>query len=81
MLIRRGRHAALPLALAASLLAGSAAGGTARSRAAAIPQGGTVIAAEAQTPDSINPYLNQQISTIDIDSAIFDSLVKYDPKG
>jgi peptide/nickel transport system substrate-binding protein len=81
MRIRGGRHAALPLVLSASLLAGSTAGGTARGHAAAIPQGGTVIAAEAQTPDSINPYLNQQISTIDIDSAIFDSLVKYDPKG
>ncbi len=48
---------------------------------AAIPGGGTVIAAEADTPDSLNPYLNQQLSTADIDSAIFDGLVKIDSKG
>jgi peptide/nickel transport system substrate-binding protein len=81
MLSRIPQRTALSLALAACMLAGSAAGRAGQGRAAAIPQGGTVIAAEAQTPDSINPYLNQQISTIDIDSAIFDSLVKYDVKG
>jgi peptide/nickel transport system substrate-binding protein len=48
---------------------------------AAIPSGGTVIAAEADTPDSLNPHLNQQLSTVDIDSGIFDGLVKIDDKG
>lgn len=48
---------------------------------AAIPSGGTVIAAEADNPDSLNPYLNQQLSTVDIDSAVFDGLVKPGDKG
>jgi peptide/nickel transport system substrate-binding protein len=48
---------------------------------AAIPSGGTVIAAEADTPDSLNPLLNQQLSTVDIDSAVFDSLVRIGDKG
>lgn len=47
----------------------------------AIPSGGTVIASEADTPSSLNPYLNQQLSTVDIDSAVFDSLLKIDNKG
>jgi peptide/nickel transport system substrate-binding protein len=46
-----------------------------------VPSGGTVIASEADTPSSLNPYLNQQLSTADIDSAVFDSLVKIDNKG
>jgi peptide/nickel transport system substrate-binding protein len=49
--------------------------------APAIPSGGTVIAAEADTPDALNPYLNQQLSTVDIDSAIFDGLVKVGDTG
>jgi peptide/nickel transport system substrate-binding protein len=48
---------------------------------AAIPSGGTVIAAEADTPSSLNPYLNQQLSTVDIDSAVFDGLLKIDATG
>ena len=44
-------------------------------------QGGTVIAAEADTPSSLNPLLNQQLSTVDIDSAVFDSMVKVGDKG
>lgn len=47
----------------------------------AIPQGGTVIAAEADTPSALNPLLNQQLSTVDIDSAVFDSLVRIGDKG
>src|SRR5579862_8639116 len=47
----------------------------------AIPNGGTVIAGEADTPDSLNPLLNQQLSTVDIDSAVFDSLVRVGDKG
>src|SRR5690348_6898054 len=42
----------------------------------AIPQGGTVIAAESDISESLNPHLNQQLSTVDIDSAVFDGLVK-----
>lgn len=47
----------------------------------AIPSGGTVIAAEADTPSSLNPYLNQQLSTVDIDSAVFDGLIKINNHG
>jgi len=47
----------------------------------AIPQGGSVIAAEADTPSSLNPLLNQQLSTVDIDAAVFDGLVKIGDKG
>lgn len=47
----------------------------------AIPNGGTVIAGEADTPDSLNPLLNQQLSTVDIDSAVFDGLIKVGDKG
>jgi peptide/nickel transport system substrate-binding protein len=65
------------LALLAALVPASQA----RHVEAAIPSGGTVIAAEADTPSSLNPYLNQQLSTVDIDSAIFDGLVKIDNKG
>lgn len=43
--------------------------------------GGTVIAAEADISESLNPHLNQQLSTVDIDSAVFDSLVKTGDKG
>ena len=55
--------------------------GAAPRHAPAIPNGGTIIAAEADTPDSLNPYLNQQLSTVDIDSAVFDGLVKVGDKG
>jgi len=48
--------------------------------APAIPNGGTIIAAEADTPNELNPYLNQQLSTVDIDSAVFDGLVKVGDK-
>ena len=48
---------------------------------AAAGQGGTVIAAEADTPSSLNPLLNQQLSTVDIDSAVFDGMVKVNDKG
>jgi peptide/nickel transport system substrate-binding protein len=58
----------------------AAAAGAAR-HAAAIPNGGTVIAAEADTPPSLDPYSNQQLSTVDIDAAVFDSLVKVNEKG
>ena len=44
-------------------------------------QGGTVIAAEADTPSSLNPLLNQQLSTVDIDSAVFDGMVKVNDTG
>ncbi len=71
------RPALIGLALAVSLLPASRA----YQASAAIPSGGTVIAAEADTPDSLNPYLNQQLSTQDIDSCIFDGLVKIDSKG
>jgi peptide/nickel transport system substrate-binding protein len=47
----------------------------------AIPNGGTVIAGMADTPAEFDPLVNQQLSTFDVDSAIFDSLVKYDDKG
>jgi peptide/nickel transport system substrate-binding protein len=53
----------------------------ASSHPAAIPNGGTVIAAEADTPPSLDPYSNQQLSTVDIDAAVFDSLVKINEKG
>ena len=55
--------------------------GAAPRHAAAIANGGTVIAAEADTPDSLNPFLNQQLSTVDIDSAVFDGLVRVGDKG
>ncbi len=71
------RTAVVGLALGVSLVPASRV----RLATAAVPSGGTVIAAEADTPDSLNPYLNQQLSTADIDSAIFDGLVKVDNKG
>ena len=43
--------------------------------------GGTVIAGEADTPSSFNPYLNQQLSTADVDSGIFDGLIRLNDKG
>ncbi len=64
-----------------ALLAAVVPASQARHVEAAIPSGGTVIAAEADTPPTLNPYLNQQLSTVDIDSAIFDGLVKIDNKG
>jgi peptide/nickel transport system substrate-binding protein len=73
----RLRTALICSALALSLIPASRAHGA----VAAIPSGGTVIAAEADTPDSLNPLLNQQLSTVDIDSAVFDSLVRYGDKG
>lgn len=48
---------------------------------AGIPQGGTIIAAEADIASTLNPLLNQQLSTFDIDTAIFDGLVKTGDKG
>ena len=48
---------------------------------AAIPNGGTVIAAEADTPPSLDPYSNQQLSTVDIDAAVFDGLLKVNQTG
>ena len=68
--------------LCASLVIPSLAVSSVHARTtSAIPQGGTVIAAEADTPSSLNPHLNQQLSTVDIDSAIFDGLVKVGDKG
>jgi len=49
--------------------------------APAIPNGGTVIAAEAETPDTLNPYLTQTLSGADIASPVFDSLVYTNPQG
>jgi peptide/nickel transport system substrate-binding protein len=51
------------------------------SHASAIPSGGTVIAAEADTPPSLDPYSNQQLSTVDIDAAVFDGLLKINQTG
>lgn len=55
--------------------------GAAPRHSSSIPQGGTVIAAEAETPDTLNPYLTQTLSGADIDSPVFDSLVYYNDKG
>jgi len=76
-------HARKPAAVLAAVSLtglGLLTGATPR-HAPAIPNGGTIVAAEADTPDSLNPYLNQQLSTADIDSAIFDGLVKVGDKG
>jgi len=82
--VSRTRAALLCSSLALSALPFSGAYGASASAPTlrpAIPQGGTVIAAEADTPSSLNPLLNQQLSTVDIDSAIFDSLVRIGDKG
>lgn len=42
---------------------------------------GTVIAAEAETPDTLNPYLTQTLSGHDIIGGVFDQLVRYTDKG
>jgi peptide/nickel transport system substrate-binding protein len=55
--------------------------GAAPRHVSTIPSGGTIIAAEADTPDSLNPDLNQQLSTVDIDSAVFDGLIRIGDKG
>lgn len=68
------------MALISTLLATSALPWSA-ARVSGAASGGTVIAAEADTPSSLNPLLNQQLSTVDIDSAIFDGLVKVGDKG
>lgn len=81
--MKRTRHVGAAL-LSASLIlpAASFTGTGAHARSSsAIPSGGTVIAAEADTPSSLNPLLNQQLSTVDIDSAVFDGLVKVGDKG
>ncbi len=49
--------------------------------APAIPQGGAVIASEAQIQGTLNPLQSQALATFDIASAVFDSLVYLDPKG
>jgi peptide/nickel transport system substrate-binding protein len=49
--------------------------------APAIPQGGTVIAAESQIQGTLNPLLNQALATADVDSAVFDSMVYQGPDG
>jgi peptide/nickel transport system substrate-binding protein len=64
-------HAAPPAVVSAAVV----------HRHASIPNGGTVIASEADTPQTLNPYLSQQLSVVDIDSAVFDSLVLIDNKG
>lgn len=71
------RTALIGLALGVSLVPASRV----HQATAAIPSGGTVIAAEADTPPTLNPHLNQQLSTVDIDSAVFDGLVKIDNTG
>jgi peptide/nickel transport system substrate-binding protein len=53
----------------------------AQNRTTAIPQGGTVIAAEADTPPTLDPLQSQQLSTVDIDSAVFDGLIRIGDKG
>jgi peptide/nickel transport system substrate-binding protein len=60
---------------------GSALAAPSRAHAGAIPSGGSIIAAEADTPPSLDPYSNQQLSTVDIVSAVFDGLLKIDSKG
>jgi len=49
--------------------------------ASAIPNGGTVIIAEAQIQGTLNPLQNQALATADVDSAVFDSLVYQAPDG
>jgi len=47
----------------------------------AIPNGGTVIAAEAELPDSLNPYLISDLGGADVDGAVFDSMVYLNDKN
>ena len=54
--------------------------GTAPRHTAAIPSGGTLIVAEAQTPETLSVLQNQSLSVFDIDGAVFDSLVYRDDK-
>ncbi len=49
--------------------------------APAIPNGGTVIVSEAQIQGTLNPLQNQELSTADIASAVFDSWVYQLPNG
>lgn len=51
------------------------------STASTIPNGGTVIAAEAQIQGTLNPLQNQALATADVASPVFDSLVYIDPNG
>lgn len=55
--------------------------GAAPRHAPAIPNGGTVIAAEAEIQGTLNPFLNQALATADVDSAVFDGLGYFDDKG
>jgi len=72
--------------IGAAIIAGSGLIGVAPRHVAhaapAIPSGGTVIAAEAETPDTLNPYLTQTLSGADITwFTVFDTLMYHDPKG
>lgn len=47
----------------------------------AIPNGGTIIPAMAETPVTLAPYLNQQLALVDIDNAVFQGLLRYNYKN
>lgn len=50
--------------------------------AGATARGGTVVVAEIDSPDTLNPYLTQSFGSVnDIDGAVFDSLYYLDPDG
>ncbi len=75
--------------LGAAIIAGSGIIGAAPRHTAhaaprtvpAIPNGGTVIVAEAQTPETLSILQNQSLSVFDIDGAVFDSLIYLDQTG
>jgi len=85
MKIVQSRHrstAALGAAIIAS--AGIITGAAPRHSAPSVPaitNGGTVIAAEAEIQGTLNPLQNQALATADVDSPVFDGLVKFDPSG
>jgi len=75
--------------LGAAIIAGSGIIGVAPRHTAhaapravpAFPNGGTVIIAEAQTPETLSVLQNQSLSVFDIDGAVFDSLIYLDQTG
>jgi len=83
-MIRSSRRRSKSVALLTACLFSSAGFVTGASprHGSAIPSGGTIIAAEAETPDTLNPYLTQTLSGADITHfTVFDTLLYHDPKG
>src|SRR5690242_6523882 len=55
--------------------------GSATHHVQAAASSGTLIIAEAETPDTLNPLLTQTLSGVDIFGGVFDNLVHYNDKG